>query len=125
MPLQNTIPVLYLGPQTSCPSTCMLPRRLASWWHPSYTVPAWQVKSLNGVSNVGSITWKWNGVLSAMSDADHFEVPFPLDLDVTKKAIFSGACFLMEGPDAPSYPSPKKRYLNMPYTMELLEISLR
>ncbi|XP_059776129.1 phospholipid scramblase 4-like isoform X4 [Balaenoptera ricei] len=95
MPLQNTIPVLYLGPQTSCPSTCMLPRRLASWWHPSYTVPAWQVKSLNGVSNVGSITWKWNGVLSAMSDADHFEVPFPLDLDVTKKAIFSGACFLM------------------------------
>ncbi|XP_033258611.2 phospholipid scramblase 2-like [Orcinus orca] len=54
-----------------------------------------KVKSLNGVSNVGSVTQKWNGVLSAMSDADHFEVHFPLDLDVMMKAIFSGACFLM------------------------------
>eukprot|EP00069_Balaena_mysticetus_P012798 bmy_07697T0 len=62
---------------------------------PPTAVQLIKVKSLNGVSNVGSITRKWNGLLSAMSDADHFQVHFPLDLDVTMKAIFSGACFLM------------------------------
>ncbi|TKC35457.1 hypothetical protein EI555_013564, partial [Monodon monoceros] len=62
--------------------------------HPKREERKCDVKSLNGVSNVGSITQKWNGLLSAMSNADHFEVHFPLDLDVMMKAIFSGACFL-------------------------------
>ena len=44
---------------------------------------------------MGSITRKWNGMLSAMSDADHFEIHFPLDLDVTIKAMIFGACFLI------------------------------
>ncbi|XP_057596140.1 phospholipid scramblase 4-like [Hippopotamus amphibius kiboko] len=57
-----------------------------------------EVKSLDGGSSISSITQKWNGVLSAMSDADHFEIHFPLDLDVTMKAIIFGACFLIESP---------------------------
>ena len=44
---------------------------------------------------MGSITRKWNGMLSAMSDADHFEIHFPLDLDVTMKAMIFRACFLI------------------------------
>ncbi|MXQ94640.1 hypothetical protein E5288_WYG013876 [Bos mutus] len=54
-----------------------------------------EILSLDGVSIIGSITRKWNGVLSAMSDADHFEIHFPLDLDVTMKAMIFGACFLI------------------------------
>ncbi|XDA83888.1 hypothetical protein R6Z07M_013741 [Ovis aries] len=55
-----------------------------------------EILSLDGVSIIGSITRKWNGVLSAMSDADHFEIHFPLDLDVTMKAMIFGACFLID-----------------------------
>lgn len=44
---------------------------------------------------MGSITRKWNGVLSAMSDADRFEIHFPLDLDVMMKAMVFGAFFLI------------------------------
>ncbi|EPY87144.1 phospholipid scramblase 4 [Camelus ferus] len=54
-----------------------------------------EVKSLDGVSSIGSITRKWNGMLSTMSDADHFEIHFPLDLDVKMKAMIFGACFLI------------------------------
>lgn len=55
-----------------------------------------EVVSLDGVSSIGSITRKWNGVLSAMSDADHFEIHFPIDLDVKMKAMIFGACFLID-----------------------------
>ncbi|KAB1283643.1 Phospholipid scramblase 4 [Camelus dromedarius] len=55
-----------------------------------------EVKSLDGVSSIGSITRKWNGMLSTMSDADHFEIHFPLDLDVKMKAMIFGACFLID-----------------------------
>uniref|UniRef100_A0A8D1UIQ7 Phospholipid scramblase n=1 Tax=Sus scrofa TaxID=9823 RepID=A0A8D1UIQ7_PIG len=55
-----------------------------------------EVISLDGVSSIGSITRKWNGVLSAMSDADHFEIHFPIDLDVKMKAMIFGACFLID-----------------------------
>ena len=34
-------------------------------------------------------------MLSAMSNADHFEIHFPLDLDVMMKAMIFGACFLI------------------------------
>ncbi|XP_032119969.1 phospholipid scramblase 4 isoform X1 [Sapajus apella] len=54
-----------------------------------------EVKSLDGVSNIGSIIRKWNGLLSAMADADHFDIHFPLDLDVKMKAMIFGACFLI------------------------------
>lgn len=47
------------------------------------------------MSNIGSIIRKWNGLLSAMGDADHFEIHFPLDLDVKMKAMIFGACFLI------------------------------
>ena len=30
-----------------------------------------------------------------MSDADHFEIHFPLDLDTMMKAMVFGACFLI------------------------------
>ncbi|XP_044610648.1 phospholipid scramblase 4 [Equus asinus] len=55
-----------------------------------------EVISLDGVSNIGSIVRKWNGLLSAMGDADHFEIHFPLDLDVKMKAVIFGACFLID-----------------------------
>uniref|UniRef100_A0A8C0QFW9 Phospholipid scramblase n=1 Tax=Canis lupus familiaris TaxID=9615 RepID=A0A8C0QFW9_CANLF len=55
-----------------------------------------EVKSLDGTTDTGSIIRKWNGLLSAMSDADHFEIQFPLDLDVKMKAMIFGACFLID-----------------------------
>lgn len=54
-----------------------------------------QVNSLDGTSNIGSIIRKWNGLVSAMADADHFDIHFPLDLDVRMKAMIFGACFLI------------------------------
>ncbi|CAH6777883.1 Plscr4 [Phodopus roborovskii] len=39
---------------------------------------------------------KWNGFLSTMGDADHFEIRFPLNLDVKMKAMIFGACFLID-----------------------------
>lgn len=33
--------------------------------------------------------------MSAMGDADHFDIHFPLDLDVKMKAMIFGACFLI------------------------------
>ncbi|KAF6121083.1 phospholipid scramblase 4 [Phyllostomus discolor] len=55
-----------------------------------------EVTSLDGVSNIGSIIRKWNGLISAMGDADHFDIRFPLDLDVKMKAMIFGACFLID-----------------------------
>ncbi|XP_012617860.1 phospholipid scramblase 4 isoform X2 [Microcebus murinus] len=55
-----------------------------------------EVKSLDDVSNIGSIIRKWNGLISAMEDADHFDIHFPLDLDVKMKAMIFGACFLID-----------------------------
>lgn len=54
-----------------------------------------QVQSLDGVSNIGNIIRKWNGLLSAMEDADHFDIHFPLDMDVKVKAMIFGTCFLI------------------------------
>ncbi|XP_023368766.1 phospholipid scramblase 4-like [Otolemur garnettii] len=55
-----------------------------------------EIKSLDGVSTIGSIIRKWNGLLSAMADADHFDIRFPMDLDVKMKAMIFGACFLID-----------------------------
>ncbi|XDA71413.1 hypothetical protein R6Z07M_001743 [Ovis aries] len=88
-----------------------------NWWHPSYTVPTWlvpftnwttymffsilslwKVRLLDGICSMGGITRKWNDVLSAVSDADHFEIHFPLDLDAMMKAMVFGVCFLIHLP---------------------------
>ncbi|KAG8511411.1 Phospholipid scramblase 4 [Galemys pyrenaicus] len=63
-----------------------------------------EVKSLDGISSVGSIIRKWNGVLSTMADADHFDIHFTLDLDVKMKAMIFGACFLIVSLLILSYP---------------------
>lgn len=55
-----------------------------------------EVKSLDGVSDIGNIIRKWNGLMSTMGDADHFDIHFPLDLDVKMKAMIFGACFLID-----------------------------
>ncbi|XP_016021603.2 phospholipid scramblase 4 isoform X3 [Rousettus aegyptiacus] len=55
-----------------------------------------EVKSLDGVSDIGNIIRKWNGLMSSMGDADHFDIHFPLDLDVKMKAMIFGACFLID-----------------------------
>ncbi|XP_014400096.1 PREDICTED: phospholipid scramblase 4 isoform X2 [Myotis brandtii] len=55
-----------------------------------------EVKAINGISNIGSIIRKWNGLMSAMGNADHFDIHFPLDLDVKMKAMIFGACFLID-----------------------------
>ncbi|VDN34072.1 unnamed protein product [Cylicostephanus goldi] len=47
--------------------------------------------------NIGSITKKWGGCLrEAYTDADIFSVTFPIDLDVTAKAVLLGATFLID-----------------------------
>ncbi|XP_007938405.2 phospholipid scramblase 4, partial [Orycteropus afer afer] len=33
-----------------------------------------EIKSLDGMSTIGNIIRKWNGLLSAMADADHFDI---------------------------------------------------
>ncbi|KAM6223870.1 phospholipid scramblase 4 [Rhynchocyon petersi] len=55
-----------------------------------------EINSLDGTSNIGNIIRKWNGMLSAMADADHFDIHFPLDLDVKMKAMIFGTCFLID-----------------------------
>ncbi|XP_077016849.1 phospholipid scramblase 4 isoform X2 [Tamandua tetradactyla] len=55
-----------------------------------------EVQALDGVTCIGSIIRKWNGLLSAMADADHFDIRFPVDLEVKMKAMILGACFLID-----------------------------
>ncbi|KAM5291841.1 phospholipid scramblase 4 [Ctenodactylus gundi] len=55
-----------------------------------------EVKSLDGAFSTGSIIRKWNGLLSTMGDADHFDIHFPMELDVKMKAVIFGACFLID-----------------------------
>ncbi len=45
----------------------------------------------------GKITKKWSGVLKeGFTDADNFEVTFPMDWEVSLKAILLGAVFLID-----------------------------
>nr|KAF6283949.1 phospholipid scramblase 4 [Pipistrellus kuhlii] len=55
-----------------------------------------QVRGIDGVSSAGSVVRKWHGLMSAMGQADHYDVHFPLDLDVRMKAMIFGACFLID-----------------------------
>lgn len=55
-----------------------------------------QVLSTNGIE-VGKISKQWSGLLrEAFTDADHFGITFPLDLDVKMKATLLGALFLID-----------------------------
>ncbi|XP_054167099.1 phospholipid scramblase 2-like [Oppia nitens] len=56
-----------------------------------------QILSRDGSVNVGKITKQWAGLIrEAFTDADHFGITFPLDLDVNIKAVLLGACFLID-----------------------------
>lgn len=54
-----------------------------------------QVRAADGTSR-GRIVRKWHGLVSAMGQADHYALHFPLDLDVKMKAMIFGACFLID-----------------------------
>lgn len=55
-----------------------------------------QVLSKDGEHVVGKIYKQWAGVLrETFTDADHFGITFPMDLDVRMKAVMLGACFLI------------------------------
>ncbi|NXH31971.1 PLS2 scramblase, partial [Myiagra hebetior] len=55
-----------------------------------------EVKSLDETSTVGKISKQWTGLVREMfTDADHFGISFPMDLDVKMKAVMIGACFLI------------------------------
>lgn len=46
---------------------------------------------------VGRINKQWSGLAREMfTDADHFGISFPIDLDVKIKAVLLGACFLID-----------------------------
>lgn len=47
-------------------------------------------------TQVGKISKQWSGLAREyFTDADHFGISFPLDLDVKMKAVMLGACFLI------------------------------
>lgn len=54
-----------------------------------------KVMTLDG-RQVGQINKQWAGLAREMfTDADHFGISFPMDLDVKMKAVLLGACFLI------------------------------
>lgn len=54
-----------------------------------------KVLTLDG-NQVGKISKQWSGLAREMfTDADHFGISFPMDLDVKMKAVMLGACFLI------------------------------
>uniref|UniRef100_A0A8D0GF32 Phospholipid scramblase n=1 Tax=Sphenodon punctatus TaxID=8508 RepID=A0A8D0GF32_SPHPU len=56
-----------------------------------------EVKSNDEMSVAGKISKQWTGFLrEAFTDADHFGIQFPMDLDVKMKAVMIGACFLID-----------------------------
>lgn len=47
-------------------------------------------------TEVGRIVKNWSGLLrETFTDADHFGISFPMDLDVNVKAVLIGALFLI------------------------------
>ncbi|XP_015784201.1 phospholipid scramblase 1-like [Tetranychus urticae] len=56
-----------------------------------------KVLSRDGDTQVGRITKQWSGLARELfTDADHFGISFPMDLDVNIKAVLLGACFLID-----------------------------
>ncbi|KAA0190256.1 hypothetical protein HAZT_HAZT006378 [Hyalella azteca] len=55
-----------------------------------------EILSVDGDTQVGKISKQWAGLLKEMfTDAEHFGINFPLDLDVKVKATLLGALFLI------------------------------
>lgn len=64
--------------------------------HRFQMIDLFQVLSVDGSKQVGTITKKWSGFIKeAFTDADNFGIQFPMDLDVTVKATLLGALFLI------------------------------
>lgn len=58
---------------------------------------SFDVLSKDGNTHVGRISKKWSGLAREMfTDADHFGISFPDDLDVNIKAVLLGAVFLID-----------------------------
>ncbi|XP_076335621.1 phospholipid scramblase 1-like isoform X2 [Tachypleus tridentatus] len=56
-----------------------------------------QVLSRDGGTQVGKITKQWTGFIrEVFTDADHFGITFPMNLEVNIKALLLGACFLID-----------------------------
>ncbi|GLH02244.1 Phospholipid scramblase [Gryllus bimaculatus] len=56
-----------------------------------------KILTADGATQVGKISKQWAGLLrEAFTDADHFGITFPMDLDVKMKAVMMGACFLID-----------------------------
>lgn len=56
-----------------------------------------KVMSPDGSTEVGKISKQWSGLSREMfTDADHFGITFPMNLDVKMKAVMLGACFLID-----------------------------
>ena len=56
-----------------------------------------KVLSPDGSTEVGKISKQWSGLLrEGFTDADHFGISFPMDLDVRMKATLLGALFLID-----------------------------
>nr|XP_020836605.1 phospholipid scramblase 4-like isoform X2 [Phascolarctos cinereus] len=55
-----------------------------------------QIRSMDGI-NIGSIRRQWPGAAEAeIADIDNYEITFPLDLNVTLKAMVFAATFLID-----------------------------
>ncbi|XP_069753495.1 phospholipid scramblase 1-like isoform X1 [Narcine bancroftii] len=56
-----------------------------------------KIKTLHSSEVIGNIVKTWAGiVIEALTDADKFEISFPMNLDVCIKAVLMGACFLID-----------------------------
>jgi hypothetical protein len=52
---------------------------------------------VTGEHQLGTVTKQWTGMLrEAFTDADHFGITFPMDLDVKVKASLMGALMLID-----------------------------
>lgn len=56
----------------------------------------YNVMSSDETNQVGKITKQWMGLMELFTDADNFSVTFPVDMDVSAKAIVFGAAFLID-----------------------------
>ena len=66
-------------------------------WCESSSNLEFQVRPADGEHKVGDIKKQWSGLGTELfTNADHFGINFPLDLDVKMKALLLGACLLID-----------------------------
>lgn len=72
-----------------------LPFRIIFFVFNAFKLFYFQILSTDG-TKIGKITKQWSGfVREALTDADHFGIKFPMDLDVHVKATLLGALILI------------------------------